>query len=123
MIKLLRAHGGCLATEGEEDVVSCEKLREPQTGVDPKISEWGTHCAESQYSERIIGFGSELREVNHLEYLKKRKQFSDFASAASEREQPKPMGSRIHRGCRTCPFRAGELQTDPLIEIVWKDGP
>ena len=41
MVKLLRAHGGCLAQDGDEGRGKLRKAGEPPTGNDPEISEWG----------------------------------------------------------------------------------
>jgi len=35
-----------------KDVASCDKLREPQAGIDPEISEWETHGGEPSVRPR-----------------------------------------------------------------------
>jgi len=41
-VKLQRAHGGCLGAKGRWRTRSAAKrLGEPQTGCDPRVSEWG----------------------------------------------------------------------------------
>ena len=42
MVKLLRAHGGCLGVERRRRAwLAAISFGEPQAGVDPKIPEWG----------------------------------------------------------------------------------
>jgi hypothetical protein len=87
VVKLQRAHGGCLGDERRRRTWTAAKsFGEPLTGSDPEISEWENPRRDYlPAAGEYIAVGSEPGELKHLSTRRKRKQTVIPLVAASER--------------------------------------
>ena len=88
MVKLLRAHGGCLGVRRRRRAwLAAISFGEPQAGVDPEIPEWGNPVRvipgypEAEY----IGPWRRTRGTETSQYPQEKKSTEILLVAASER--------------------------------------
>ena len=86
MVKLLRAHGGCLGRNRRRRTWQAAiSFGEPHTGVDPEISEWGNPPRQTlvRPAEYIGGY-ERTQGSEPSQYLKEKKETSIPIVVASE---------------------------------------
>src|SRR5438270_14038088 len=89
MVKLLRAHGGCLgARKRRRAWLAAISFGEPQAGVDPKIPEWGnpTRVIPGYLPAEYIGWSRRTRGTETSKYPQEKKSNEISLVVASERE-------------------------------------
>ena len=89
MVKLLRAHGGCLGVERRRRAwLAAISSGEPQAGVDPEIPEWGnpTRVMPGDPRAEYIGSGKRTRGTETSKYPQEKKSNEISLVVASERE-------------------------------------
>ena len=88
MVKLLRAHGGCLGVERRRRAwLAAKSFGEPQAGVDPEIPEWG-NPARVMPGYRVAEFIGDTRQTRRTEtskYPQEKKSIEIPLVVASER--------------------------------------
>ena len=107
MIKLVRAHGGCLGVKGRRRTWQAAKsFGELSTGVDPEISEWG-NPPRGMPGERMlnrIGIRGARGELKHLSTLRKRK--DSLSSGERKGRSLNPVRGSVwalrRGGCKRC---------------------
>ena len=88
MVKLLRAHGGCLGVERRRRAwLAAKSFGEPQAGVDPEIPEWGnpTRVIPGDPWAEFIGPGRQTRGTETSQYPQEKRSTDILLVAASER--------------------------------------
>ena len=86
MVKLLRAHGGCLGRRRRRKTWQAAiSFGEPQAGIDPEISEWGTHGGKTPVrpDESIVGC-ERTQGSEPSQYLEEKKETSIAKVVESE---------------------------------------
>jgi hypothetical protein len=76
MVKLLRAHGGCLGVERRRRAwLAAKSFGEPQAGVDPEIPEWGnpTRVIPGDPWSEFIRPGRQTRGTETSQYPEEKK--------------------------------------------------
>ena len=87
MVKLLRAHGGCLGRSRRRRTWQAAiSLGEPQTGIDPGISEWGNPSQGKLRDPPLNSIGGEKRTRGSepSQYQEEKKETSIAKVVASE---------------------------------------
>jgi hypothetical protein len=88
MVKLLRAHGGCLGIRRRRRAwLAAKSFGEPQAGVDPEIPEWGNpaRVIPGYPRDEYIVFGRRTRGTETSQYLQEKKSKEIPLVVASER--------------------------------------
>ena len=88
MVKLLRAHGGCLGVERRRRAwLAAISFGEPQAGVDPEIPEWGNpaRVMPGYRATEFIGGAKQTRRTETSKYPQEKKSIEIPLVAASER--------------------------------------
>ena len=89
MVKLLRAHGGCLGIERRRRAwLAAISFGEPQAGVDPEIPEWGnpTRVIPGNPFAEYIGLRRRTGGTETSKYPQEKKSNEISLVVASERE-------------------------------------
>ena len=88
MVKLLRAHGGCLGIRKRRRTwLAAKSFGEPQAGVDPEISEWGNpaRVIPGDPGTEYIGSRRRTRGTETSQYPQEKKSTEIPQVVASER--------------------------------------
>ena len=88
MVKLLRAHGGCLGVERRRRAwLAAISFGEPQAGADPKIPEWGnpTRVIPGYLAVEYIDCRRRTRGTETSQYPQEKKSNEIPLVVASER--------------------------------------
>jgi hypothetical protein len=96
MVKLLRAHGGCLGVERRRRAwLAAKSFGEPQAGVDPEIPEWGNPARVIPGDPRaeFIGAGRRTRGTETSQYPEEKKSIEIPQVVASERGSAQTVGA------------------------------
>ena len=98
MVKLLRAHGGCLGVERRRRAwLAAKSFGEPQAGVDPKIPEWGnpSRVIPGNLWAEYIGSRRRTRGTETSQYPEEKKSKEIPRVVASERGHSPNQGTSV----------------------------
>ena len=125
MVKLLRAHGGCLgARKRRRAWLAAISFGEPQAGVDPEIPEWGNppRVIPRYPPAEYIGKGRRTRGTETSKYPKEEKSNRDSASSGERTRNSLNRRSYLAGSWGRLGVNPGELPNQHLAELSGKSG-
>ena len=125
MVKLLRAHGGCLgARKRRRAWLAAISFGEPQAGVDPEIPEWGnpSRVIPRNLLTEYIGLERQTRGTETSQYPEEQKSNRDSASSGERTRNSLNRRSYLAGSWGRLGVNPGELPNQHLAELSGKSG-